>query len=93
MKMKIFNFIVFFSLYTILINAFDCSGLYDDACAEFTYAGSFLKEPAEKLAALNRFYQNYLANDNKNKNFTIVLDENQVFSSMFIFKSLSRESL
>lgn len=83
-KMKIINFyfrICFFViLFFVTSNAFDCSGLRDENCDDFTYAGTFYASKNERIAALNKFYQSYYyENSTHNKNYTFELDENEVF--------------
>ncbi len=54
--------------------SFDCSGIYDSGCKEFTYSGSFLKTPEERVNALNNFYLKYFNNSAERRNLTFELD-------------------
>lgn len=88
MEMKIYNFsfrvIFFMILFFVISKAFDCSGLRDESCEDFTYAGTFFANNNERIAALNKFYQNYYyENSSHNKNYTFELDENEVYYNIF----------
>lgn len=59
-------------------SSFDCSGVHESACVEFTYSGSFLKTPEERVKALNDFYEKYFSDSNERKNISFELDSDNV---------------
>jgi len=58
--------------------AFDCSGILESGCKDFTYAGTFLKTPEERVEALSKFYEKYFSNTTERRNLSFELDSNKV---------------
>ena len=81
-KIQILLFLIL-SLFSLL--AFDCSGIHESGCKDFTYTGTFLKTPEERVEALNKFYEKYFPNPSERRNLSFELDSNKV-KSTFIRK-------
>ena len=63
--------------------SFDCSAIDELGCSDFTYNGTFLKTPEERVQALNNFYQKY-SNDDQKRSLTFELDSEKVFLSLIV---------
>ena len=73
--------ILFFVVFFLSLSgfcAFDCSGVHESACVEFTYKDSFIKTPEERVKALNDFYEKYFPDQNERKNLSFELDSEKV---------------
>ena len=65
--------------------SFDCSGIIDSGCKEFTYSGSFLKTPEERVNAINKFYLKYFNNSAERRNLTFELNSEKALFLKFYF--------
>lgn len=68
-----------FLIQILTVLNFDCSGIDENGCKDFTYSGSFINNISEKIDTLNNFYNKISNNSDEKKNFSFKFDEKTVF--------------
>ena len=76
--MKKFFLSLFILIQIAAVFNFDCSGIDESGCKDFTYSGSFINNTGERIEALKNFYDKLFNKTDKRNNFTFELDDKNV---------------